>query len=92
MWLITRPFVYLFKLLKTIVKAPFKAVRAKRNHTTRKNATLAATAVKQQQAAAAAAAVAAPAIAVQGSASGAPGSGAATSGQAVPEPPAETLS
>lgn len=59
LFLITRPFVYLFKLLKTIVKAPFKFVGAIRYHNTRKNAKLAARAIKQQNKAAAAAPVAA---------------------------------
>jgi hypothetical protein len=48
-FLLTRPFVLLFKLLKAIVKAPFKAVSAQRDRKARKNAKFAAAAVKQQQ-------------------------------------------
>jgi hypothetical protein len=32
MWLITRPFVYLFKLLKTVVAAPYRTARGWRRH------------------------------------------------------------
>jgi len=47
-FLITRPFVWLFKLLKAVVTAPFKAIRASRDRKARKNAKFAAKAVKDQ--------------------------------------------
>ena len=47
-FLITRPFVWLAKLLKAIVTAPLKLFRGNRNRKTRKNAKVAAKAVKQQ--------------------------------------------
>jgi hypothetical protein len=47
-FLITRPFVWLFKFLKAIVTAPFKALRSRRDRKARKNAKFAAKAVKEQ--------------------------------------------
>lgn len=47
-YLITRPFVWLVKLVKTVVTAPFKMLRAKSNRKARKNAKFAARAVKDQ--------------------------------------------
>jgi hypothetical protein len=47
-FLITRPFVWLFKLLKSIVTAPFRMLRARRDRKARKDAKFAAQAVKDQ--------------------------------------------
>ena len=47
-FLITRPFVWLVKLLKAIVTAPAKLFRGRRNAKVRKNAKFAAKAVKKQ--------------------------------------------
>ena len=47
-FLITRPFVWLFKMLKAIVTAPFKALRRRRDRKARKDAKFAAKAVKEQ--------------------------------------------
>ena len=32
MWLVTRPFVYLFKLVKTVLLAPIRLLRGFRRH------------------------------------------------------------
>ncbi len=47
-FLLTRPFVWLVKLVKSIVTAPFRMLRANRDRRARKNAKFAAKAVKQQ--------------------------------------------
>lgn len=47
-FLLTRPFVWLIKLLKSIVTAPLKMLRANRDRRARKNAKFAARAVKEQ--------------------------------------------
>ena len=47
-FLITRPFVWLFKLLKAIVTAPVRMAHASRDRKARKNAKFAAQAVKDQ--------------------------------------------
>jgi hypothetical protein len=46
-YLISRPFTWLFKIVKGAVKAPFKAVVGVRDHRGRKNAKIAAQAVKR---------------------------------------------
>lgn len=47
-YLITRPFVWLVKLLKAIVTAPVRMLHARRDRKARKNAKFAAKAAKQQ--------------------------------------------
>lgn len=47
-YLLTRPIVWAVKLVRMIVKLPFKMVGAVRNHGTRKNAKFAAKTIKEQ--------------------------------------------
>ena len=48
-YLLTRPIAWLFKVLMMVVKSPFKAVGAVRDHRMRKNVKVAAQAVRQQK-------------------------------------------
>jgi hypothetical protein len=47
-FLLTRPFVWLVKLVMAIVTAPLKLLRSNRDRRARKNAKFAAKAVKEQ--------------------------------------------
>jgi hypothetical protein len=49
LYLITRPFAWLLKLLTTIVKSPFKLMASIRDRRARKNAKFAAKAIRGQQ-------------------------------------------
>jgi hypothetical protein len=51
-YLLTRPIVWLIKIVKMIAGAPFRAVSARRNRRARKDAKFAAGAIRDQQKAA----------------------------------------
>lgn len=48
-YLITRPIVWLIKIVKRVITAPFRALRARRDRRARKDAKFAAQAIREQQ-------------------------------------------
>ncbi len=51
-YLLTRPIVWVIKMVKMVLGAPFRALRARRDRHARKDARFAATAIREQQKAA----------------------------------------